>query len=84
MHFHILKTETWYVIDGVFSLRLIIPETAEREVVPFLVGETLTIRPGHPHQLIAGPEGGKIAEASTQHFDSDSYRVEPGDSQGKE
>ena len=43
-------------------------------------GEFLyTVRqlPGQPHQLIALTDG-TIYEVSTQHFDSDSYRIEKG------
>ena len=81
LHFHIKKRETWFCYDGVFSLITIDPKTAARKQTAFGEGQSITIEPGTPHQLIAGPEGGRIAEASTQHFDSDSYRVEPGDSQ---
>ena len=34
-----------------------------------------------PHQMLALTEGATIFEVSTQHFDSDSYRVKPGASQ---
>ncbi len=37
--------------------------------------------PGQPHQMLALTEGATIFEVSTQHFDSDSYRVMPGSSQ---
>jgi hypothetical protein len=37
--------------------------------------------PGQPHQMLAIEEGSCIFEVSTQHFDSDSYRVMPGSSQ---
>jgi hypothetical protein len=39
--------------------------------------------PGQPHQMLALEEGSCIFEVSTQHFNSDSYRVLPGSSQEK-
>lgn len=45
------------------------------------VGDTITNEVGEPHQIIALEEG-DIFEVSTPHFDSDSYRVGKGDSQG--
>jgi len=38
------------------------------------------LSPGDPHQLVA-QEDSEIYEVSTTHFDQDSYRVGPGDSQ---
>ena len=81
LHFHIKKRETWYCVEGSFALTRIDPKIAKRTIQSFSKGDHITIEPGTPHQLIAGPNGGTIAEASTQHFDSDSYRIEPGDSQ---
>ena len=37
-------------------------------------GDTVRQLPGQPHQLEALTEG-EVFEVSTQHFDSDSYRV---------
>ena len=44
------------------------------------VGDVVRQRPGQPHQLEAITKG-VIFEVSTQHFDSDSYRVWKGDTQ---
>lgn len=81
LHFHIKKRETWYCVEGNFTMIAIDTDTAQRVTREFNKGQHVTLEPGTPHQLIAGPKGGLIAEASTQHFDYDSYRVEPGDSQ---
>jgi mannose-6-phosphate isomerase-like protein (cupin superfamily) len=44
----------------------------------FLVtGDVVTIPRGMPHQLEAVDDG-EIFEISTQHFDTDSYRIEKG------
>jgi len=44
------------------------------------VGDVVRQYPGSPHQLEA-LEDGEVFEVSTQHFDSDSYRVWKGSSQ---
>ena len=44
------------------------------------VGDVVRQRVGQPHQLEAMTDG-IVFEVSTQHFDEDSYRVLPGDSQ---
>ena len=43
-------------------------------------GDIITNEIGEPHQIICIEEG-DIFEISTQHFDSDSYRVMKGDNQ---
>jgi len=83
MHFHIEKTETWYVLDGTFILDYINTLDASRKTATFDKGQILTIDPGFPHKLTASTLGGKIIEVSTEHFDHDSYRVGPGDSQSQ-
>ena len=42
------------------------------------LGDVITIPIGQPHQLRA-KEDSEIFEISTQHFDSDSYRIWKGD-----
>jgi hypothetical protein len=44
------------------------------------VGDTVRQRPGQPHQLEALTDG-VVFEVSTEHKDTDSYRVWKGDSQ---
>jgi len=80
MHYHLLKEETWYVAKGSFILRWIDPATAEIHTERIDVGEIVHNLPGYPHQLEA-LEDSTIFEVSTQHFDTDSYRVSAGDSQ---
>jgi quercetin dioxygenase-like cupin family protein len=83
MHFHSLKSETWYVNKGSFKLIFIDTNTAERSGKILISGYILDIGRNTPHQLIA-LEDSEIFEISTQHFDNDSYRVEKGDSQKPE
>lgn len=74
MHYHLLKQETWYVNKGSFIYRWIDTENAVQHETQMKVGDTVTQYPGQPHQLEA-LEDGEIFEVSTQHFDSDSYRI---------
>ena len=80
MHYHMIKDETWYVQEGQFIYRWINTETAQVEFKHLFPGDSVRIPPGHPHQLEAVTDA-TIFEVSTQHFDEDSYRVMPGDSQ---
>ena len=80
MHFHLKKQESWYVASGTFLFRWI--NTANADVIEetLRTGDTITNEVGEPHQIVCLEEG-DIFEVSTQHFDSDSYRVAKGDSQ---
>ena len=80
MHFHMLKTETWYINKGIFQLTYIDTKTAERNNITLTQGDIIEVEKGLPHQLTAIQEG-EIFECSTMHYDYDSYRVEKGDSQ---
>lgn len=80
MHYHLRKKETWYVNKGSLVLRFINTKTAEHHQIKLEQGSVWEILPGYPHQLEAIEES-EIFEASTQHFDDDSYRIEKGDSQ---
>ena len=82
MHYHMIKDETWYVQEGEFLYRWIDTETAEVVTKTLVVGDSVRQLHGQPHQLEALTDG-TIYEVSTQHFDSDSYRVWRGDSQPK-
>lgn len=79
-HFHIQKAESFYVNKGRFNLNYIDTSNANRHTVHLSEGMIIDIEPGTPHQLISIDEG-EIFEASTTHYDSDSYRIEKGDSQ---
>lgn len=80
MHYHLIKDETWYVNKGEFIYRWIDTETADIIEQKLYKGDVVRQRPGQPHQLEAITSG-EIFEVSTEHFDSDSYRVWKGDSQ---
>jgi len=80
MHYHLLKDETWYVNEGSFRYRWIDTDTAVTYEEILVEGDVVRQRQGQPHQLEALKDG-VIFEVSTEHFDSDSYRVLKGDSQ---
>ena len=79
-HFHVLKDETWYVLEGEFELRHYDLTNADRLISKLGPGDVVHITPSTPHQLIA-LTAGTIFEVSTTHNESDSYRIGKGDSQ---
>ena len=81
MHYHLLKDEAWYISKGKFEYKYINTESAELKSRIVKEGDCIHLMPGQPHQMLALEEGSTIFEVSTQHFDSDSYRVLPGSSQ---
>ena len=80
MHFHIKKDETWYISSGKISIKHI--DTSDASILDeeLVEGDVWRNKPGEPHQVYAC-EDSVIFEVSTTHFDEDSYRVFPGDSQ---
>ena len=83
MHYHILKEETWFVLKGTLQLEFFDLSNAKREVKILNEGDVVDIKPNIPHKLSA-LKASEIIEVSTEHFEYDSYRVEPGDSQKNE
>ena len=84
MHYHLIKDEAWYISKGEFEYKFIDTETAKEHSIKVTVGDCIRLLSGQPHQMRALTEGATIFEVSTQHFDSDSYRVKPGASQEPE
>jgi quercetin dioxygenase-like cupin family protein len=78
MHYHLLKDETWYVASGKVRMIWIDPVSGKKYWEILETGDVITNKRGHPHQIEAVEES-TIFEVSTEHFDSDSYRVEVGD-----
>ena len=74
MHYHLLKKETWYVSKGRFIFIWIDTSNGTKHSEYLEVGDVVTNERGEPHQLIA-LEDADIFEVSTQHFDTDSYRI---------
>lgn len=75
-HYHLLKTETWYVLKGLLQLNYYCLVTGTRFARVLQEGDLIHVPAGNPHQLTA-LEASEIIEVSTQHFDSDSYRISP-------
>ena len=82
MHFHVDKHETWYIQEGKLKVTSINTEDASNTHFILVKGDVIDIPILNPHQVEA-LEDSIIVEVSTQHFEDDSYRVLPGDSQNK-
>jgi len=80
MHFHAVKDESWYVMSGKFTIKVIDTATAAEAEYELLPGSVWRNTPLLPHQLICHEEG-MIIEVSTPDSVEDNYRVSPGDSQ---
>ena len=80
MHFHREKDETWFVLDGKFTVTIIDTKDASRSTMELNAGDTWHNPPLLPHQLSC-VEAGTIIEVSTPDSVEDNYRVEAGDSQ---
>ena len=75
LHYHKLKTETFYLHTGRLKLRIM--DSPDSQVIEELVleaGECMDIPPGLVHQMEA-LEPSELFEFSTQHFDEDSHRL---------
>ena len=83
-HYHKLKDEVFYIQSGKVLVRYSYEDemyskgqlvASEQILGP---GDNFHVPPGLRHQMIA-LEDTELFEFSTQHFDSDSYRIEKGD-----
>ncbi len=77
-HYHVLKDETFYIQSGKILLKYSDDDTIENanEIV-LERGDKFHIYRGLRHQMYA-LEDTELFEFSTQHFDTDSYRLIPG------
>ena len=75
MHYHMLKNEAWYVQAGSFEFEWIDIEKGQRHRQMLHPGQCVEINRGQPHRLTSMTSDSIIFEVSTQHFDSDSYRI---------
>ena len=78
-HYHKLKDEVFYIQSGKILVKYSdnddINTAKETILVP---GDNFHVYRGLRHQMIA-IEDTELFEFSTQHFDSDSYRIQKGD-----
>tara|TARA_R100000664_G_C2759374_1_gene149074 strand:- start:6824 stop:7183 length:360 start_codon:yes stop_codon:yes gene_type:complete len=78
-HYHKIKDEVFYVQSGKILLRYSRSDDIGLCHVTILeTGDNFHIPPGTRHQMEALQDT-ELFEFSTQHFDSDSYRIEKGD-----
>jgi len=78
-HYHKLKDEVFYIQSGAITVLFGETDDIEKAQVKYLYkGDNFHVYPGLRHQMIA-IEDTELFEFSTQHFDSDSYRIERGD-----
>ena len=78
-HHHKIKDEVFYLQSGRMIVRYGESEKIEdAEEMMLMPGMNFYIYPGLIHQMEA-IEDSELFEFSTQHFDSDSYRLEKGD-----
>jgi mannose-6-phosphate isomerase-like protein (cupin superfamily) len=76
MHFHDIKCETFYILNGKVQVSLLDLTSKNGDVLTRIlnVGDCLDLPRLQPHQIEALEES-DIIEASTFHRDEDSYRI---------
>lgn len=85
LHYHKLKTESFYIQAGHLRMELTDLDSAQRhppairEEFEMRAGDAILLRPGTVHRFTGIAEETLIFEFSTQHFDADSHRIERGD-----
>ena len=78
-HYHKIKDEVFYLQSGRMIVRFSDEQDIEKaEEMMLMPGMNFYIYPGLCHQMEA-LEDSELFEFSTEHFDSDSYRVIKGD-----
>ena len=78
-HYHKLKDEVFYVQSGKLLVKYSESDNIEdAEEVVLSKGDNFHVYRGLRHRMIA-LEDTELFEFSTQHFDSDSHRIEKGD-----
>jgi len=78
-HYHKLKDEVFFLQSGELLVKYSDSDSIEdAEEIVLTPGQNFYIYPGLRHQMIALKDS-ELFEFSTQHFDSDSYRIIKGD-----
>jgi len=78
-HFHKLKTETFYLENGLVLILHSYQDDIDSAIETILnPGNSFHIPVGLRHQVIALKDS-NLFEFSTQHFEEDSYRIVKGD-----
>lgn len=79
LHYHKLKTESFYLRVGRLAVR--VKQSAEDAVIDEFIleaGQCMDVPVGLVHQMEA-LEDSELYEFSTEHFETDSYRLVRGD-----
>jgi quercetin dioxygenase-like cupin family protein len=78
-HYHRIKDEVFYVQSGKLLVKFSENDDISRaKEIVLNAGDNFHVYPSLRHQMIALEET-ELFEFSTQHFDSDSYRITKGD-----
>jgi quercetin dioxygenase-like cupin family protein len=78
-HFHELKDEVFYVQSGMIEVKYSDnDDLSDSKCISLFPGDSFHVYRGLRHRIIAKQDS-EIFEFSTQHFDSDSHRIIPGD-----
>jgi len=78
-HYHVLKDEVFYLQSGKLIVRYSDNDDITKvDELILLPGQKFHVYRGLRHQMFA-IEDSELFEFSTEHFDSDSYRIEKGD-----
>lgn len=85
VHYHLLKDETFHILNGVMKLELwedvaTFKENKPDKIVVLWPGSSVRIQPGVLHRFEALTDEKNVLqfiEVSTQHHESDSIRVVP-------
>jgi quercetin dioxygenase-like cupin family protein len=78
-HYHKIKDEVFYVQSGKILVTYSLDDDLEKaQTVVLESGDNFHVYTGLRHQMFALEET-ELFEFSTQHFDSDSYRIIKGD-----
>lgn len=79
LHYHKLKTESFYLHKGRVKIRVKESVDSDQlEEFEIARGDCMDVAPGLVHQMEA-LEDSELFEFSTQHFETDSYRLVKGD-----
>jgi mannose-6-phosphate isomerase-like protein (cupin superfamily) len=76
LHYHHIKDETFYVLEGECRLQTALVEGFYEKLPVLKKGESRHIPAGLPHRF-SSKEGCVLLEVSTHHDDADVFRVEP-------
>lgn len=76
-HYHKIKDETFYIIEGTLLLHIVDTEQKATIIKRLEKGDSYRVKPGVLHKFTSLTEDGcKFIEVSTTHSDEDSYRVD--------